>query len=320
MISMGRLGVDLYAQQIGTPLKNVSSFSKYLGGSPSNTAVGASRLGLKTALISRVGADPMGEFLLNFLRQENVDTAGVKTDPGHPCGLVFLGISPPEKFELLFYRENCADINIAPEDIEENFIRRSRALLVSGTGFSREPSRSATLKALGLARKNAILTALDLDFRRNLWPPPHDESYAGIIQNKVLPLVDLIVGTEEEFKTAAQSSSNEDAVSKIKALTPAALVIKHGSRGATAYTEPNAPALPVPPFPVEVLNVLGAGDAFMAGLLYGRLSDWNWGKSLELANACGAILVTKHGCAPDMPTLEEAQEFIQKQKETPVGR
>jgi 5-dehydro-2-deoxygluconokinase len=333
VIAIGRSSVDLYGAQVGGRLEDMRSFSKYVGGSPTNIAVGAARLGLKSALLTRVGDEHMGRFIREQLVREGVDVSGVVTDPERLTALVLLGIRDDRRFPLIFYRENCADMALCEDDVDEGHIARARAVVATGTHLSHPRTEAAVLKALSLARANGSRTALDIDYRPNLWGlSGHGDGENRFIQSarvtqrlqRHLPLFDLIVGTEEEFAIAGGSTDMDAALRAVRALTSATLVLKRGPMGAIVYDGAIPPRLEDgavgPGFPVEVFNVLGAGDGFMAGILKGWLDGLAWPETLKIANACGAFAVSRHGCAPAYPTLAELEFFFQRGMVTPALR
>lgn len=326
VLAMGRSSIDLYANDIGVPFVAIKSFAAYVGGCPTNVSVGCRRLGLKSALLTAVGEDLVGDFVLRFLTDEGVETRFIPRKPGRRTSAVLLGIEPPDRFPLVFYRDNCADIALTIDDVRRAPVRESRLLFLTGTGLSREPSRSATMFAAEEARAHGVPVFLDLDFRPDQWPDPR--AY-GLAVRSLLRWVDVAIGTEEETKAAvlrdpaqlavehSQVTSPkvggdlERAVEALLELGPQALVVKQGARGSTVYTH-EGQAIKAEPFPVEVVNVLGAGDAFAAGLLYGFLKGWDWHRAARMGNACGAIVATRHGCANFMPYEHEALRFIEE--------
>jgi 5-dehydro-2-deoxygluconokinase len=326
LITMGRSSIDLYANDVGAPFVDIKSFAAYVGGSPTNIAVGARRLGLRVALLTAVGEDPVGDFILNFLNQEGVDTRFIPRKPGTRSSAVVLGIEPPDKFPLVFYRDNAADIQLTIDDVLATPIADSRVLEISGTGLSKEPSQSATIFAAEQARAAGTIVALDLDFRADQW---HDPRAFGATVRSVLHMVDIAIGTEAEIKAAmlrevgqliitqSQISNPEvtgdldTAIDGLLKRGPQALVVKRGEKGASIFLA-GGDRIDVPGFPVEVYNVLGAGDAFASGFLYGYLKGWDWYKAARMGNACGAIVVTRHGCANFMAYEEEALKFVEK--------
>ena len=333
VITIGRSSVDLYGSQVGGRLEDMASFKKYVGGSPTNMAVGTARLGLKSALISRVGDEHMGRFIREQLQREGVNIKGLITDKKRLTALVLLGIRDQEHFPLIFYRENCADMALCEDDIDPNFIKSARAVVVTGTHLSNIKTHGAVLKAMNIARENKQLTALDIDFRPNLWGlSGHDDGENRFIANDEitkklqthLHLFDLIVGTEEEFHIAGGTTDTIAALKAVRTVTQATLVCKRGPMGAAAFTDTIPNTLDEgesgPGFPIEIFNVLGAGDGFMSGLLKGWLDGENWQKSLTYANACGAIAVSRHGCAPAYPSSAELDFFLARGVVTPALR
>jgi 5-dehydro-2-deoxygluconokinase len=320
VICLGRLGVDLYAQQVGARLEDVSSFAKYLGGSSANIAFGTARLGLKSAMLTRVGDDHMGRFLIESLAGEGCDVSGIKIDPERLTAMVLLGIKDRETFPLVFYRENCADMALGSDDIDEAQIAASKALLITGTHFSTDQVFKASSQALDYAEKHNVRRVLDIDYRPVLWGLASkadgatrfvaDQEVSQHVQ-RILPRFDLIVGTEEEFLIAGGDTDLLTALRAVRELTAATLVVKLGPQGCTVIHG----AVPArledgaiyPGVRVEVLNVLGAGDAFMSGFLKGWLNDESDERCCQLANACGGLVVSRHACAPAMPTPAELE-------------
>jgi 5-dehydro-2-deoxygluconokinase len=325
VITIGRSSVDLYGEQVGGRLEDMRSFRKYVGGSPTNMACGTARLGLRSGLITRVGDEHMGRFIRERLAAEGVDTRGVVTDPERLTALVLLGIRDEHRFPLIFYRENCADMALCEDDIDPGFIAEARAVVATGTHLSHPRTEAAVLKALRLARESGAQTALDIDYRPNLWGlAGHGAGESRFIESAAvtaklqahLSFFDLIVGTEEEFHIAGGSTDTVEALRAVRRVSPATLVCKRGARGAVAFTGAIPDSLDEgetgPGFPIEVFNVLGAGDGFMSGLLRGWLTDQDWPTTLEWANACGAFAVSRHGCTPAYPSWDELQFFLKR--------
>jgi 5-dehydro-2-deoxygluconokinase len=325
LITIGRSSVDLYGSQIGGKLEDMGSFDKYIGGSPTNIACGTARLGLKSALITGVGDEHMGRFIREELAREGVNVDGVKTDPDRLTALVLLGIRDQEQFPLIFYRENCADMGLSVDDIDPDYIRSARAVVATGTHLSHPQVEAATLKALEIARADGMQTALDIDYRPNLWGVAgHGDGESRFVESaavtaklqSTLHLFDLIVGTEEEFHIAGGTTDTIAALRAVRAVSNATLVCKRGAAGAVAFTGNVPDTLDEgeagPGFPIEVFNVLGAGDGFMSGLLKGWLDGEDWPNALKYANACGAFAVSRHGCTPAYPSWEELQFFFDR--------
>jgi len=310
VLTMGRSSIDLYAHQIGVPMTEVTSFDAYVGGCPTNIAVGTRRLGLRSALLTAVGADEVGDFIMRFLERETIETRFIARKPGHRTSAVLMSIQPPDKFPLTFYRDNCADRELAIDDVDRAPIADAELLVLTGTGLSHEPSRSATLHAAARAGAASTTVLVDIDYRPDQWPDRR--TFASNVQS-LLRHADLAVGTEEEVGAACDGAARgDDAAAAILGLGPRALILKRGGAGATVYTGNDAGRgfIDVPPFAVDVLNVLGAGDAFASGLIYGLRQGWSLARSARVGNATGAIIVTRHGCANFMPTWPEVEAFV----------
>jgi 5-dehydro-2-deoxygluconokinase len=323
LITLGRAAVDLYGEQIGGRLEDMSSFAKYLGGCPANIAIGAVRLGLKVGMVARVGDDHMGRFVRETLASEKVDVSQVKTDPTRLTALVILGIRDSETFPLIFYRENCADMALEAEDIDATYIARAQALVVTGTHFSTPKVDAASRAAIAAARAAGTKVVLDIDYRPVLWGltgrgdgATRYVSSASVSEHlqSILPHCDLVVGTEEEIHIAGGSTDTSAALRRMRECSSAVIVVKRGSAGATIFDRAME-EIDCPGFPVEVFNVLGAGDGFMAGLLAGWLRGKDWPEAGRIANACGALVVARHGCAPAMPTRVELDAFLARAAE-----
>lgn len=325
LVCVGRSCIDLYSNDIGAPFPEIKTFSAYVGGSPTNICVGAGRLGVRCAMLTAVGNDPVGEFVLRFLRDEGIETQFISYKPGHRTGAAIVGIEPPDRFPLVYYRENCADIELSIGDVLAAPISDCRVLLIAGTNLSREPSRSATIFAAERAKATGVPVFLVLDLRADQWP---DLRAYGVTIRSALRLVDVVIGTGDEVKAAALSGDASVAVEhyqvsdarvagdvsmaagQVLASGVKTLVMTRGGDGVTVYTR-EGEVIDAPPFPVDVLNTLGAGDAFTGGLLYGYLQGWDWRRAARMGNACGAIVVTRHGCANFMPYREEALQFVE---------
>ncbi len=325
---LGRSSIDLYANETGAKFEEIQSFAAYVGGSPTNISVGARRLGLKSALLTGVGDDPVADFIVHFLEKEGVETGYIVTKPGHRTSAVALGIEPPDKFPLVYYRDNCADIEIDIDDVLAAPILRSRVLQFAGTNLAKDPCRTATIFAAELARSGGVEVVLDLDFRPDQW---HDVRAFGVNIRSVLAQVDIVIGTEDEINAAMLVDSGQvslthsqisdarvegdtdKAVQSLMALGPQAVLQKRGEEGVRVHLgqqDGSVEQFDAPGYPVQIYNILGAGDAFGSGFLYGHVNGWGWYKSARLGNACGAIVVTRHGCANFMPTMDEVLEFV----------
>jgi 5-dehydro-2-deoxygluconokinase len=327
-VHMGRSSIDLYSNDVGARFPDIRSFAAYVGGSPTNISVGGRRLGLKTALLTGLGQDPVGDFILQFLEREGVVTRFSPRKPKHRTSAVVLGIEPPDRFPLVYYRQGCADIELTIDDVLAAPIDDCRVFQFAGTNLCLDPSRSATLFAAERARACCAEVVLDLDFRPDQW---HDPRAFGVTVRCALRLADIVMGTEDEIRAAMltdarlveKSDSISDtrvggdvdaAVKSLLELGPRALLQKRGEHGARVHLrhpDGRLESTEAPGYPVEIANVLGAGDAFAAGFIYGHLQGWGWRKSARLGNACGAIVVTQHGCANFMPTLAEVLAFVE---------
>ena len=324
LICIGRSSVDLYGEQVGGRLEDMASFAKYVGGCPTNISVGTARLGLKPGLITAVGDEHMGRFIKETVAAEGVDIQGVKTDPERLTALVILGIRDEQTFPLIFVRANCADAALTEDDIDEAYVARAGAIVVSGTHFSKPNLDAMSRKAIRLAKQHGGRVIFDIDYRPVLWGLTGlglgeerfvaSESVSAHLQT-ILPGCDVIVGTEEEIHIAGGSTDTLEACRRIRALAPAALiVVKRGPMGCTVFDGPIPgdieQGIKGPGFPIEVFNILGAGDAFMSGFLRGYLRDEPIEDCCKYANACGAFAVSRHGCAPAVPSWAELAYFF----------
>ena len=325
LISYGRSSIDLYSQNIGADFVDIKGFDAFVGGSPLNIAVGCSRLGLKPALLTGVGEDKVGDFIIEFLKKEKVETSLIPRIRSARSSAVVLGIEPPDRFPLVYYRDNCADSQITIDDVLAAKINECRLLEISGTALNIEPTRSSAFLAAEIAHENKLPVVLDLDFRADQW---HDLRSFGITTRALLPKVTIALGTEEEILAATLSDASQvsikhqqisapeitgdinKSIQKILSLGVETLLVKRGSEGVTIYTK-SGEVQDVPGFPVEVLNILGAGDAFASGFIYGYLQGWDLYKSCRMGNASVAQVVLASGCANFMPYLHESMKFIE---------
>ena len=323
-VAIGRAAVDFYGEQVGGRLEDMSTFAKYIGGSPTNTAIGAARLGLRTAVLSRVGDEHMGRFVRETLEREGVDVSRLRTDPARLTALVILGIRDREVFPLIFYRENCADMAIDEEDIDAAFIASAKAVVTSGTHFSTERVDRASRLAIRHAREAGKRVVLDIDYRPVLWGLTGrgmgenrfvaSDTVSAHLQS-IVPRCDLVVGTEEEIHIAGGSTDTLAALRRLRELSSATLVLKRGAMGCTVF--PGAipssldDGIAGRRFEIEVFNILGAGDAFMGGFLRGWLRDEPLETCCTYANACGAMVVSRHACSPESPSWTELEDYLE---------
>ena len=323
LIAIGRSSVDLYGQQIGCRLEDVASFAKSVGGCPANIAIGTARLGLTSALITRVGAEQMGSFIREQLAREGVVIDGVHTDKDRLSCLVLLAVQAEGVSPTIFYRTDCADMALDEGDIDEPLIARARAIVVTGTHFSKPNAAAAQTKAIDLAKRHGAKVVFDIDYRPNLWGlAGHEAGFARYVKSEavstrlsaVLADCDLIVGTEEEVMIAAGIDSVLDSLKAIRAISNATIVLKRGALGCVVYDGPIPDSLEGGivgrGFPVEIFNVLGAGDAFMSGFLRGWLRGESLSTCATWANACGAFAVSRLLCSPEYPTWMELRHFL----------
>ena len=306
----------------------MNSFAKYLGGSSANVAYGSARQGLKSSMLARVGNEHMGRFLKEELLRAGVDTSNIIIDNERLTALVILGIKDQETFPLIFYRDNCADMALTKEDIKEEYIASSKALAITGTHLSHHNTREAVLTALSMAKDHGLKRILDIDYRPVLWGLASlGDGETRYVESKrvtsdlqeALHHFDLIVGTEEEFHIAGGITNTIKALNNVRKYSNAILVCKRGSLGCSVFEnaipEYLDEGITIKGVKVEVLNVLGAGDAFMSGFLRGYLNDETLKKCCQYANACGALVVSRHGCAPAMPSREEIDYYLSRKKE-----
>ncbi|RUY71584.1 5-dehydro-2-deoxygluconokinase [Mesorhizobium sp. M7A.F.Ca.CA.001.13.1.1] len=323
VITIGRASVDLYGQQIGSRLEDITSFAKSVGGCPANISVGTARLGLRSALLTRVGDEQMGRFIREQLTREGVNVDGLKTDKERLTALVLLSVEDEGVSPMIFYRSDCADMALAPEDIDEAFIASARSIVVTGTHFSRPNSDAAQRKAIRIMKAKGGKVVFDIDYRPNLWGlAGHAEGFERYVKSDrvsaqlktVLPDCDLIVGTEEEIMIASGADDCLSALKTIRSLSSATIVLKRGAMGCIVYDGPISDDLEDgvvgKGFPIEIYNVLGAGDAFMSGFLRGWLGGEDHATAATWANACGAFAVSRLLCAPEYPTFEELRFFL----------
>jgi 5-dehydro-2-deoxygluconokinase len=307
VLTMGRIGVDVYPLQVGVSLREVESFGKYLGGSATNVAVAAARYGRRSAVITRTGEDPFGAFLHDALRRFGVDDRYVTGVPGLPTPVTFCEIFPPDDFPLYFYREPKApDLEIAADELDMDAIRAARILCVTVTGLCQEPSRTATLAALE-ARARSGITIIDLDYRPMFWES-REEARAWV--QRALPFVTVAAGNLDEWETAVGVRDPRAAVEAAREHGVGLAVVKQGPKGVLA--DDGAGAIEVPPVPVEVVNGLGAGDAFGGALCHGLLSEWDLERLMRFCNAAGALVASRLACADAMPDESEVDAMMEE--------
>ncbi|WP_067506551.1 5-dehydro-2-deoxygluconokinase [Actinoplanes sp. TFC3] len=305
VVTMGRIGVDIYPLQIGVSLRQVETFGKYLGGSATNVAVAAARYGRRTAVITRTGADPFGEFLHDALRGYGVDDRYVTAVPGLPTPVTFCEIFPPDDFPLYFYRfPKAPDLEIRPGELDLDAIRAAKVFWVTVTGLSQEPSRSATLAALR-ARDRAGITVLDLDYRPMFWS---SRAEARSWVEQALPLATVVAGNRDEWETAVGDRPPEAAAQAALDIGADLAIVKQGPRGVLGRDAKHT--VEVPPVPVDVVNGLGAGDAFGGALCHSLLAGWDLERTLRFCNAAGAIVASQLSCSDAMPEVDAVERKL----------
>jgi len=330
VVCLGRAAVDLYGEQLGVDLPSMRTFRKYLGGSSANMAVGMAKQGLRVGIITRVGDEAMGKFVRAELAANSVDVSHVSIDKKRLTALAILAIKDEETFPLLFYRENCADMAIQPSDIDEDYIAAAKFLTITGTHFSNEEISRASMTAVDYAGANGTGTVLDIDYRPVLWGvAEHADGESRFVAadsvtkhiQRILPLFDLIIGTEEEVRIAGGSTDTVAALQAIRQLSDATIVLKRGPLGCAVFDA----AIPrdindgflAEGVEVDVHNVVGAGDAFMSGFMRGWVQDKSIEAACKYGNACGALVVTRHECAPAIPTKLELDDFLERRRSNP---
>jgi len=311
LIGVGRLTVDLNADQINRPMEETRSFTKYVGGSPANIAIGTARLGQKAGFIGKVSDDQMGRYIVNYLEENDIDTSHVYTDKtGAVTGLAFTEIKSPEDCSILMYRDNVADLKLDTSNVSEDYIKQSKSLLISGTALAASPSREAVFLALDYARKHDVVVVFDLDYRPYTWDSPQETAtYYNLAAEKC----DVIIGTREEFDMMEQfqKEPNDDYQTAQKWFDYNAeiVIIKHGGDGSFAYTK-KGEKFTSGTFKTEVLKTFGAGDSYASAFIYGLMHGWDIPKAMEFGSASAAIVISRHSCSEAMPTVKELEEFI----------
>lgn len=304
---LGRIGYDLYSEEPHVPLPKVRRFSRYLGGSSANMAVGLARLGASVGIAGCVGTDRLSDFLLDFLQSENVDTTRVRRAAGYLPSLAITEVSPPDRFPQVFYRRDPADtqVDLSEDDLE--YLAQARMFITNGTSLCASPSRESTYLALERAKERGARVVLDVDYRSMSWRRPEE---AGLAVRLALPLVDVLIGNDLELKLVAGVGSLEAAVEKLRLRLPM-LVSKLGDQGTRVWTGNESVFLP--PYRVEVVSTIGAGDGFASGFLYALLKGMTVTDCLHYGNAAAAIVVSRLSCSEAMPALAEVDELIAQQ-------
>jgi 5-dehydro-2-deoxygluconokinase len=313
-VAIGRLCIDLNANEINRPMEETMTFTKYVGGSPANITIGMSRLGLSTAFIGKIANDQMGRFIAGYLERNNIATTNVVTDrTGAVTGLAFTEIKSPTDCSILMYRDNVADLLLEPEEVQEELIARSKVLLISGTALAASPSREAVFQALQYAKKHGAVIVFDLDYRPYTWKSPEETAtYYNLAAEKC----DIVLGTREEFDMMERFESNPERSDSVTAgkwfdYSARIVVIKHGKEGSIAYT-PDGVGHRAKSFPAKVIKTFGAGDSYAAGFLYGVMQGWTLEASMEFGSAAACIVISSHSCSDAMPTAAAVHDYIER--------
>jgi 5-dehydro-2-deoxygluconokinase len=308
-VILGRIGYDLYSEEPHVPLPQVRRFSRYLGGSSANMAVGLARLGANVGIIASLGADSLSQYLVDFLNSEKVDTSRVKTVPGYLPSLCLTEVSPPDRFPQVFYRHDAVDTLLQVTAADLDYVASSRMFVTNGTSLCASPSRESTYRALERARQAGCRVVLDVDYRSMSWPSPEE---AGLAVRLALPYVDILIGNQLEFCLGAGATNVDDAVETLRRAHVPMLVSKLGEQGTRVWTGDESVFLP--PYSVPVVSTIGAGDGFASGFLYALLQNLPVAECLHYGNAAAAIVVSRLSCSEAMPSLEEVQRIIRDQR------
>ena len=316
LVLLGRVAVDFNPVDYFQPLEECTTFKKYVGGSPANIAVGAARHGMKIGFFARVSDDQLGDFVVHFFEKEGIDTSRIRRcEHGEKIGLTFTEILSRDESSILMYRNCIADLQLHPDDIDEEYIRNTKALLISGTSLAASPSREAALKAVMLAKRNGTKIIFDVDYRSYSWK---NKDEISIYYSMVAREADIIMGSREEFDLmeALIEPGRDDWQSAAywHAQNAKIVIIKHGKQGSTAYTN-DGKHYTVRPFPVDALKSFGGGDGYGAGFLYGLYSGWDMFDCLEFGCAQASMMVAAHSCSEEMPHADEIHAFIRASKE-----
>lgn len=315
-IALGRLCIDLNANEINRPMEETRTFTKYLGGSPANIAVAMARLGMKTGFIGRVADDQFGRYINDYLQKTNIDTSSVIVDnSGSVTGLAFTEIKSPTDCSILMYRDNVADLKLEPRDVKEEYIKSSKALLISGTALAKSPSREAVFLALEYARKNNVVVFFDIDYRPYTWKSKDEVS---IYYNLAAEKCDVIIGTREEFDMMEELiiPGNQDDFVTAKRwfdFNAKIVVIKHGKEGSIAYTK-EGQSFKGGIFPAKIVKTFGAGDSYAGAFIYSLIFGKTITDALEYGGASASLVISSHSCSDAMPTVKQIDDFIQKCK------
>ncbi|MGG3572872.1 5-dehydro-2-deoxygluconokinase [Bacillus gobiensis] len=314
LIAIGRACIDLNATEYNRPMEETMTFSKYVGGSPANIAIGSSKLGLKAGFIGKISDDQHGRFIEKYMRDCGIDTSNLVIDQeGHKSGLTFTEIKSPEECSILMYRENVADLYLDPSEVNEDYIKKAKLLLVSGTALSKSPSREAVFKAVSIAKKNDIKVVFELDYRPYSWDSPEQ---TAVYYSFVAEQANVVIGTRDEYDAMENRTGgqNESTTDYLFAYSPELIVIKHGVEGSYAYTK-SGETYKSEAYPTKVLKTFGAGDSYASAFLYALLSGKDIETALKYGSASASIVVSKHSSSEAMPSKEEIKDLLNKHSE-----
>ncbi|MBR2454977.1 MAG: 5-dehydro-2-deoxygluconokinase [Clostridia bacterium] len=315
LILLGRVAVDLNPVDYYCPLNESTTFKRYLGGSPANIAVGLARLGKKCGFFARVSDDQLGTFVTDYFDNEGIDTSHIKRcQNGEKIGLTFTEIKSETESSIVMYRNEAADLKLDVEDIDEDYINKAKAILISGTALAESPSREAALKAVALAKKNGVPIIFDIDYRAYNWKNADE---IAIYYSSVAREADIILGSREEYdlteKFIKVGMTDKETAAYWHSQNAKIVIIKHGKEGSTAYTN-DGESYSIKPFPVKLLKSFGGGDGYASAFLYGIFEGWEIIDALEFGSASAAMLVASHACSQDMPTVDAVKKFIADEK------
>ncbi|WP_205703340.1 5-dehydro-2-deoxygluconokinase [Jeotgalibacillus sp. S-D1] len=309
LVTFGRAAIDLNATEYNRPMEETMTFSKYVGGSPANIAIGTSKLGLNVGMIAKVSDDQHGNFIINYMETSGVDTQYINKDTqGRKTGLTFTEIKSPEECSIVMYRENAADLYLSVDDFDDEYIKNADSLLISGTSLSQSPSREAALHAVDVARKNGVEVIFELDYRPYTWKTKEEIS---IYMTTVARMADIVIGTRDEFDIMQGNESvNDEATAKeLLAYSPGLIVIKHGVKGSRAFTK-DGEVIEGTIYKTKVLKTFGAGDSFASGFIYALKKDKSIKEALQYGSASASIVVSKHSSSDAMPTIRDIENLI----------
>ncbi|CRH21420.1 MAG: 5-dehydro-2-deoxygluconokinase [Carnobacterium sp.] len=314
MIALGRACIDLNAVEYNRGMEETMTFSKYVGGSPANIAIGSAKLGLNVGFIGKIPDDQHGRFIENYMKKSGIDTSNMILDTeGHKAGLAFTEIKSPEECSILMYREQVADLYLTPNEINEEYLKSAEMLVVSGTALAQSPSREAVLKAVSLAKKNQLKVVFELDYRPYTWKNPAE---TAVYYSLVAEQADIVIGTRDEYDSMENivNGTNEATIAYLFQHSPELIVIKHGVEGSYAYTK-TGEIYQGKAYKTQVLKTFGAGDSYAAAFLFALNSGKEIEKALKYGSASAAIVVSKHSSSEAMPTVAEIEQLIQEQED-----